>query len=117
VRLSLAWPISASGCSRSTEWCGWPPGSTRPTLWPAKTKTLEVTIENTMGLRLFTGSIFDVAWDRLANASGKYAGLQEAVEQAFTDTIGNEVRPWTDDLADDVVELFDALAWAGAKGE
>jgi hypothetical protein len=49
--------------------------------------------------------------------SGKYAGLQEAVEQAFTDTIGNEVRPWTDDLADDVVELFDALAWAGAKGE
>jgi hypothetical protein len=49
--------------------------------------------------------------------AGKYAGLQEAVEQAFTDTIGNEVRPWTDDLADDVVELFDALAWAGAKGE
>ena len=80
-------------------------------------KDVGVTIENTMGLRLFTGSIFDVAWDRLANASGKYAGLQEAVEQAFTDTIGNEVRPWTDDLADDVVELFDALAWAGAKGE
>jgi hypothetical protein len=27
-------------------------------------KDVEVTIENTMGLRLFTGSIFDVAWDR-----------------------------------------------------
>ena len=58
-----------------------------------------------------------MAWSRLANASGKYPGLDAAVEKAFTDTIGNEVKPWDDNVQEDAVELFEALAWAGAKGE
>ena len=78
---------------------------------------VSVTFDNTLGLRLFTDSTFDVAWSRLANASGKYRGLGEAVEKAFTEVIGNDVRPWSDDLADDVIELYDALAWAGARSE
>lgn len=78
---------------------------------------VSVTFENTLGLRLFTGSVFDVAWNRLAQASGKYRGLDAAVEKAFTEIIGNDVRPWNDDMADDVIELYDALAWAGARSE
>jgi len=78
---------------------------------------VSVTFENTLGLRLFTGSVFDVAWRRLAQASGKYRGLDAAVEKAFGEIIGNDVRPWNDDMADDVIELYDALAWAGARSE
>lgn len=75
----------------------------------------EVTIDNTLGLRVFTGSVLEVAWSRLAKANGKYRGLDSAVERLFTDVIGNEVKPWSDDIQDDVVELYEALAWAGAN--
>lgn len=78
---------------------------------------VSVTFDNTLGMRLFTDSTFQVAWNRLANASGKYRGLGEAVEKAFTNVIGNEVRPWSGELADDAIELYDALAWAGARSE
>jgi len=78
---------------------------------------VSVTFENTLGLRLFTESTFSVAWSRLAKASGKYAGLDDAVEQAFLTVLGNDVRPWSEMLSEDVVELYDALAWAGARSE
>ena len=78
---------------------------------------VSVTFENTLGLRLFTESTFNVAWSRLAKASGKYAGLDDAVEQAFLTVLGNDVRPWSEMLSEDVVELYDALAWAGARSE
>lgn len=76
---------------------------------------IEVTFTNTLGLRVFTDSVFDVAWRRLAKASGKYDGLDNAVEQAFADVIGNKVQPWNDDMLEDVVEFYHALAWAGAS--
>jgi len=78
---------------------------------------VSVTFDNTLALRLFTDSTFQVAWNRLANASGKYRGLGEAVEKAFANVIGNEVRPWSAEVADDVIDLYDALAWAGARSE
>ena len=78
---------------------------------------VSVTFDNTLGLRLFTDSTFQVAWNRLANASGKYRGLAEAVEKAFTNVIGNEVRQWSAEVAGDVIDLYDALAWAGARSD
>jgi len=78
---------------------------------------VEVTFENTLGFRAFISSVFDVAWRRLAGASGKYAGLDAAVEKAFEMAVGNEIEPWSDELQDSVADLFDAMAWAGAKSE
>lgn len=78
---------------------------------------VEVTFENTMGLRLFANNVFDVAWRRLANASGKYRKLDAAIEKAFETAVGNDIQPWSDDLQDTVVDLFEAMAWAGARSE
>lgn len=78
---------------------------------------VEVTFENTLGFRAFISSVFDVAWRRLANASGKYRGLDAAVEQAFTTILGNEIRPFSEPILADSVELCEALAWAGARSE
>jgi len=39
------------------------------------------------------------------------------VEQAFADVLGNDVRPWSEEMRDDAVELYEALAWAGARSE
>lgn len=77
---------------------------------------VEVTFENTLGLRLFTSSVFDVAWRRLAKAKS-YKGLGPALEEVLQVVIGNEVKPWSDDLQTKTVELYEALAWAGARGE
>ena len=78
---------------------------------------VQVTFENTMGLRLFASNVFDVAWRRLANASGKYRGLDDAVEKAFEKAVGNDIQPWSNELQDSVVDLFEAMAWAGARSE
>lgn len=78
---------------------------------------VQVTFENTLGLRVFASNVFDVAWRRLAKASGKYRGLDAAVEKAFETAVGNDIKPWSDDLQDTVVDLFDAMAWAGARSE
>ena len=45
------------------------------------------------------------------------AELGEAVEQAFVDTFGREVRPVTPDMLEDICDLYEALAWAGARAE
>lgn len=79
--------------------------------------TMSVEFENTLGLQMWQQSIFDIAWRRLAKASGKYEGLGDAVEQAFVDTIGLEVRAVDDETLEDVCELYEALAWAGARSE
>jgi len=78
---------------------------------------VSVAFDSVLGLRLFTDSVFEAAWKRLAKASGKYRGLDRAVEQAFTDVLGNDVRPWSEEMRDDAVELYEALAWAGARSE
>lgn len=76
-----------------------------------------ITFHDTIGLRAYTGIVLDIAWKRLAKASGKYDGLADAVEEAFADTIGNDVKPFDEATKRQTVELFKALAWAGARGE
>lgn len=78
---------------------------------------VEVSLATTLDLKAFTESVFDVAWRRLANASGKYRGLDAAVEKAFEDVIGNEVVQLDQQKLDDVIEFYEALAWAGGNGE
>ena len=80
-------------------------------------ETASVEFENTLGLRAWQESVFQIAWQRLAKASGKYPGLGEAVERAFVDTFGTDVTPVTDAMIDDICELYEALAWAGARAE
>ena len=75
--------------------------------------SVEVHFENTLGLRLYTASVANIAWNRLANATGKYRGLDAAIEDAFMQTIGTDVKPVSDDLLRDYSELCRALAWAG----
>lgn len=79
--------------------------------------TASVEFQNTLGMRVWQESVFDIAWRRLAKASGKYKGLGEAVEQAFVDTFGTEVRPVNDDMLEEICDLYEALAWAGARAE
>ena len=79
--------------------------------------TASVEFQNTLGMRVWQESVFDIAWRRLAKANGKYRGLGEAVEQAFVDTFGTEVRPVNDDMLEEICDLYEALAWAGARAE
>lgn len=77
----------------------------------------EITFENTLGMRIFTVSVIDIAWRRLANARGKYSGLNNAVEQAFESVLSRDVKPATEEIKAKYVELCRALAWAGvARG-
>ena len=80
-------------------------------------ETASVEFQNTLGMQVWQESVFDIAWRRMAKASGKYKGLGEAVEQAFVDTFGREVRPVTPDMLEDICDLYEALAWAGARAE
>lgn len=80
-------------------------------------ETASVEFQNTLGMQVWQESVFDIAWRRMAKASGKYRGLGEAVEQAFVDTFGTEVRPVTPDMLEDICDLYEALAWAGARAE
>jgi hypothetical protein len=80
-------------------------------------ETASVEFQNTLGMQVWQESVFDIAWRRMAKASGKYKGLGEAVEQAFTDTFGREVRPVTPDMLEDICDLYEALAWAGARAQ
>ena len=78
---------------------------------------VEVTFESTMGLRIFMQSALRVAWGRIAGASNKYKGLNEEVEELFKEVLGNEVRPVTEEILDDYIDLCLALAWAGMPGD
>lgn len=69
---------------------------------------------DTRALREFHKIALSIAWRRIAgNPPGKYAGLAEATEKAFADTLGLEVRAVTPDLRKEYVSLCKALAWAG----
>lgn len=74
---------------------------------------VEVTFENTLGLKVFTESALRVAWGQIADASGKYDGLNAAVERVFDEAFTTDVKPITDKERDDYIDLCRALAWAG----
>ena len=75
---------------------------------------VEVIFTDTRALRAFQIIALNIAWKRLAgNQTGKYAGLGEACEKAFNDTIGKDVQPVTPALRAKFVALANALAWCG----
>lgn len=76
-------------------------------------KDVEVTFENSLGIQAFTQSVLRVAWQQIADASGKYDGLNEEVERLFASTFGMDVKPITEQDRDKYVELCRAIAWAG----
>lgn len=76
--------------------------------------SVEVVFTDTRGLRAFQIIALNIAWRRLAgNAAGKYAGLGEAVEKAFNDTLGKDIQPVTPAVRAKFVALANALAWCG----
>ena len=76
--------------------------------------SVEIVFSDTRGLRAFQIIALNIAWRRLAgNAAGKYAGLGEAVEKAFNDTLGKDIQPVTPAVRAKFVALANALAWCG----
>jgi len=74
----------------------------------------KVVWNTTNKLRQFTETALRVGWRRLGgNKSGKYEGLNEAVESAFTAILTNRVQDVTPDLRKKYVDLCYAIAWAG----
>jgi hypothetical protein len=82
-----------------------------------KLTEVRVTFENTLGLQVFTQQALRVAWARIADASGKYPGLNDAVEQLFTDLLGTEIEPITPETLKNYADLCRALAYAGMPGD
>lgn len=59
-------------------------------------------------------AILEFIWRGLANnPSGKFDGLSEAVEDAFSTVVGDEHRAMTPALRAELSSLYDAIAWAG----
>lgn len=76
--------------------------------------TDEPTIQTTDGLRAVHVAILQYIWKGLAdNKPAKYPALRDAIEAAFTNTLGDARRKMTPELRTKAVELFDAIAWAG----
>lgn len=71
-------------------------------------------IETTDGLRAIHLAVLSFIWRGMAeNQPGKYPGLKDAIESAFTESIGDARRQLTPELRLKAVELFNAIAWAG----
>jgi len=91
-------------------------------VWAKAAKTVsgdatdtEVVFTDTRALRLFNTVALRIAWRRLGdNAAGKYPGLSEATEKAFSGVLGLDVRPVTPELRQRYVDLCNALSWCGA---
>ena len=91
-------------------------------VWAKAAKTVngdatdtEVVFTDTRALRLFNMVALRIAWRRLGdNAAGKYPGLSEATEKAFSGVLGLDVRPVTPELRQRYVDLCNALSWCGA---
>ena len=76
--------------------------------------SVEVVFTDTRGLRAFQIIALNIAWRRLAgNEAGKYAGLGEACEKAFNDTLGKDIQAVTPAVRAKFVALANALAWCG----
>lgn len=73
----------------------------------------EVVFSDTRSLRAFVVLAIDIGWRRIGgNQAGKYSGLREATELAFSNVIGKDVVPVTPELRKRFAELCRALAWA-----
>ena len=76
--------------------------------------SVEIVFSDSRALRAFQIIALNIAWKRLAgNQTGKYAGLGEACEKAFDDTLGKDAQPVTPAIRAKFVALANALAWCG----
>lgn len=82
-----------------------------------KLPDVKVTFDNTLGLQVFTEQALRVAWARIADATGKYPGLNDTVEGLMADTLGTEIKPITPEILRDYADLCRALAYAGMPGD
>lgn len=79
--------------------------------------TTEVVFTDTRSLRAFTALSLDIAWRRIGqHAPGSVAGLREAVEAAYGQSLGTEVVQVTADVRGRYVAFAKAVAWAGLNG-
>lgn len=77
----------------------------------------EVVFTDTKSLRAFTTLALELGWRRIGqNQPGKYAGLREATEAAFSQVLGLNEVPVTKDLQARYADLCKAIAWAGVNG-
>ena len=73
-----------------------------------------IVFTDTRSLRAFQIIALNIAWKRLAgNQAGKYAGLGEACEKAFDETLGKDAQAVTPEVRAKFVALANALAWCG----
>ena len=73
----------------------------------------EVVFTDTRSLRAFVVLALDIGWRRIGgNQAGKYSGLREATELAFSGVIGKDAVPVTPELRAKFAEICRALAWA-----
>lgn len=71
-------------------------------------------VTTTAGLREIHVAILKFIWRGLAdNDAGEYAGLKEAIESVFNETMGDSQRALTPELRNKAVEMFEAISWAG----
>jgi hypothetical protein len=90
-------------------------------IWTKAAKTvagdatdMEVVFTDTRALRAFNVIALRLAWRRMGGVpQQKYPGLAEAVEAAFKDVLGMDVKPVTPEVRQAFVDLCNALAWAG----
>jgi len=74
----------------------------------------EVIFTDTRALRGYTAIALEIGWRRIGGVeAGRYDGLREAVEKAFAETIGMEIKPVTPEIRARYVSLCKAIAWAG----
>lgn len=70
--------------------------------------------KDTNQLRQFTETALRIGWRRLGgNQHGKYDGLSEAVESAFSGILSNRVQPVNSEIRQKYESLCYAIAWAG----
>jgi len=71
-------------------------------------------VTTTEGLRAIHVAILKFIWRGMAENSPKeYEGLDRAINEIFTDVIGDSQRGLTPDLRRKAVEMFGAISWAG----
>jgi hypothetical protein len=90
-------------------------------IWTKAAKAVEkdstddkVVWSDTNSLRKLTETALRIGWRRLGgNQSGKYPGLSESVESAFSAILTTRVQAVTPELRKKYVDLCNAIAWAG----
>lgn len=72
------------------------------------------TIVTTESLRAVHRAVLKFIWKGMAdNKPNKYEGLAKAIDDAVMSVVGTENKPITEELRQEAIAVFDAIAWAG----